>query len=131
MASQIGDFLKARFLRHLFRFETWVVPTSVDLHLFNAGGVEVAGNGYAPKTISLNGATGWSIDGAAVSNAATITHGTPTGGGWGQLYKAELRDGSGNVWATADLGNAPVATAAGSPVAFAPGKLVFRLQNVV
>jgi hypothetical protein len=137
MATQLGAYLKEKLVRHLFNFEDWAPPGTLYLALYTVtptsdagtGGTEVSGNAYARKALTINGATSWTQSGATVSNTNSITHGTPTGGNWGNLNGAALWDASsgGNFFGFADLTNAPVATTQDVPVVFGAGKLVFRL----
>ncbi len=86
------------------------------------------GAAYAAKSLANSGATDWDEAGGAVSNKNAISFGTPTGGNWGTIVAAALKDTSGNVWAWATL-TTPVATTDGVPVIFGAGKLVFRMVN--
>lgn len=101
------------------------IPSSLDLALFEDSqgaddtGTELAGNGYARKSVTSNG-TNWTRTNAVITNAAAITTATATAN-WEEAVSWGLYSGS-DLWFYGDL-DTPVTVTSGNAFTFAIGVL--------
>ena len=110
--SAMSDYLENKLVDHIFRGQSFGVPTNLWFALYTSaptdsgGGTEVSGVGYArvaiaPSLNSWSGTQGQASTGSASSgssgstwNKTAIQFGTPGAGGWGSVTSFAIFDAS-------------------------------------
>lgn len=135
-----SDYLETAILNHLFRTSTLSKPSAIYVALNSADptdaatSTEISGTGYARVSVSVADAS-WTApadSGAdkAISNAAAITFGTPTGN-WNSgnaITHFSLWDAAsgGNMLYSGALGTSRTVLSGDNPPSFAVGALVIK-----
>lgn len=140
-----SDYAEDAVLNHVFRTASFTKPGTTYVSLHNgdptdanvtATELPIGTNGYARVAVASNN-TNWTAPAAsgaarAISNAANVTFGTPTGD-WNTgnpithvgIYDAAT---AGNLLASGALGTARTVLSTDNAPTFGPGALVFSLD---
>lgn len=135
-----SDYLETAVLNHIFRTSTFTKPGSVYVALNSADPTdaatsnEITGTGYARVAVSVADAS-WTAPAdsgsdKAISNAAAITFGTPSGN-WNSgnaITHFSIWDAatSGNMLYSGALGTSRVVLNGDNPPSFAIGALIIK-----
>ena len=101
-------------------------PDVLYLALLDSGNSEVTGTGYARVSVP-NDATVWGDDGDTVTNVQPLDAGTPGAGDWPDVHAIGFFDEFDEVIIDGAL-TAPITPAAGVPIVFLAGSIVWSVS---
>lgn len=128
-----SDFLANSLLDHVFGAAEYAPPANINVCLYNVmpsssgGGTEVAGNSYAPATLT-NDLTNFPAAGSRrKANGAPVTFPAPSGS-WGSVTGVVLKDADTGDFLISGTFPAPVNPAVDVPLEFPLGVINFNFN---